>query len=93
MFNGTQVISQVRKNQKIKLRGRTMSVEEYFIRNPGVSRTLKIRGGEEQNVVMHGARLHLNAHGCKRFIIALKYEGETEYRYLLASDMTWRSIF
>ena len=26
----------------------------------------------------------------KRFVIALRYEGETEYRYLVASDLTWR---
>jgi hypothetical protein len=24
-------------------------------------------------------------------VIALKYEGETEYRYLLATDLTWRT--
>ena len=39
---------------------------------------------------MHGARLFLKAHGIKRYIIALKYEGESEYRYLLASELTWR---
>ncbi len=90
MFGGTQVISQVRKNQKIRAGTKLISVEQYFIRNSGVSKHLKIRGGKEQIVSMHGARLYLKAHGCKRFIIALKYEGETEYRYLLASEMTWR---
>ena len=40
--------------------------------------------------MIHGARLRLKAHGQKRFIIALKYEGETEYRYLVASMLTWR---
>ncbi|VFN08016.1 MAG: hypothetical protein BECKG1743D_GA0114223_112391, partial [Candidatus Kentron sp. G] len=29
--------------------------------------------------------------GKKRFVIALKYEGETDYRYLVASDLTWRT--
>ena len=90
IFNNAQVISQVRKNQRIKTCGKTISIEKYFIRNAGVPKLLKIRGGKEQNVIMHGARLYLSAHGCKKFIVALKYEGETEYRYLLASDMTWR---
>ncbi len=90
IFQGVQVISQARKNQKIKHRGKYISIAEYFRRNAGVSKRLKIRGSEEQLVVMHGARLYLKAHGCKRFIIALKYEGESDYRYLLASDLTWR---
>jgi len=90
MFQGVQVVSQVRKNQKIKTRGKTISVEAYFMRHPGVSKPLKIRGGKEQTLVMHGARVYLKTHGCKRFIIALKYEGEKAYRYLLASDLTGR---
>ncbi len=90
MFGGVQVVSQIKKNQKVKVRGKYISVKEYFTRNPGVSKSLKIRGGTVKAVVMHGARLHLKAHGCKRFIIALKYAGETEYRYLVASDLTWR---
>lgn len=31
----------------------------------------------------------MKAHGKRRFVIALKYEGEDEYRYLVASDMSW----
>ena len=62
------------------IHGKFINVEEYFRRNPGVSKFMKIRGGKEQSVIMHGARLYLKAHGCKRFIIALKHEGEEEYR-------------
>jgi len=84
-----QVISQVKKNQNIRYRGKVMSVEEYFQKHEGVVWTVKIRG-KETVVVMNGIRVHLSAHNCKRFIIALKYEGETEYRYLVASDLSWR---
>ena len=28
----------------------------------------------------------------KRFVVALKYEGESNYRYLVATDMTWRTM-
>ena len=90
IFQGVQVVSQARKNQQVKHRGQYMSIAEYFRCNAGVSKRLKIRGDKEQIVIMHGARLYLKAHGCRRFIIALKYEGETDYRYLLASDLTWR---
>ena len=90
LFGGVQVISQARKNQKIKSGNQSLSLERYFIRNPGIATELKIRGAKTQTVIMRGARLYLNAHGCKRFIVALKYEGETDYRYLLASDLSWR---
>jgi len=90
LFGGTQVVSQVKKNQKVKYFKQYISVEEYFKRNPGVERRIQIRGGKTETVMMHGARLYLKAHGCKRYIIALKYEGESNYRYLMASDLTWR---
>jgi hypothetical protein len=57
-----------------------------------VKQTLSIRGEEPVEVTAHGARLKLDAHGKKRFIIALKYEGEDGYSYILASDLSWRLI-
>lgn len=86
----TQVISQVKCNQTIRLRGKYSRVDEYFKRNVGVPGQLTIRGDKQKTVMIHGARLFLKAHGCKRFIVALKYDGETDYRYLVASDLTWR---
>ena len=38
------------------------------------------------------ARLAVCAHGKRRFVIALKYPGETEYRYLVATDLSWRTL-
>jgi hypothetical protein len=86
----TQVISQIKCSQKIQDKGKYLRVDEYFKRNQGVPKQLTIRGGKQQGVSIHGARLFLKAHGCKRFIVALKYEGEEEYRYLVASELTWR---
>jgi hypothetical protein len=34
----------------------------------------------------------VHAHGKKRFVIALKYEGEEEYRYIIATDLSWRTL-
>lgn len=39
---------------------------------------------------MLAARLHVKAHGKRRYVVALKYENEEEYRYLVASDLSWR---
>ena len=90
LFGGVQVISQLRSNQLVLSRGRKQTVKEYFQSYPGVETTLPIRAGEEKAVVMGGARLWVNAHKAKRFVIALRYEGERENRYLIATDMTWR---
>ncbi len=91
IFGGVQVISQLRNNQNIRFRNRTLSVAQYFARYPGVPQALRIRGGETVSVMVSSARLHVCAHGQKRFVIARQYEGETEYRYLVASDLTWRT--
>ena len=34
----------------------------------------------------------MSAQGKKRLVVALKYEGESDYRYLVATDMTWRTM-
>lgn len=92
IFGGVQVISKLRKNQKVRFQGKTLSVTTFFTRYPGVAQQLCIRGGEVVTVLVSSARLSVCAHGKKRFVIALKYEGEDEYRYLVASDMSWRTL-
>jgi hypothetical protein len=43
-------------------------------------------------VLVGSARMYVCAHHTKRFIVALKYEGEDSYRYLMALDLTWRTL-
>ena len=88
----SQVISQLRKNQLVRSRGKNVSLMSYFSRSQGVKSMLTIRGGEDKQVTMLAARLIVKSHGKKRFVIALKYEGETEYRFIVASDLTWRHM-
>ena len=85
-----QVISQLRRNQLVRSRGKQVSLTTYFTRQAGVATTIIIRGGEQKNVTMLAARLVVKSHAKKRFIVALKYDGETEYRFIVASDLTWR---
>ncbi len=91
-FGGVQVISQIRSNQKVRLHKRDQSVTDYFAAHPGTPQTLRIRGGEEVVALISSARLYVCAHKTKRFVIALKYEGEDTYRSLIASDLTWRTL-
>ena len=92
IFGGTQVISQIRKNQNIRVRGKEYSVEEYFSKHPGVPQKIKIRGDEKVAAIIGSGRFYVCAHGKKCFVIALKYEGEKEYRYLVAADLSWRTL-
>lgn len=91
LFGGVQVISQIRRNQLIRYKNRKMPVEDYFAKFPGIEQNIRIRGGDTMKVNIGSARLHVCAHGKKRFVIALRYEDETEYRYIIASDLSWRT--
>src|SRR5664279_1124274 len=93
IFDITQVISQLRENQNIEYRGKKRNLKNYFNTiNKGVEVTLRVRGGEEVKATVSSARLKVLAHGKKRLIVALKYEGESDYRYLVATDMTRRTM-
>ncbi len=84
-----QVVSQLRANQKVLSKNSSVSLRDYFLRSQGVETTIVIRGGKTQKVTMLAARLYVKAHKKRRFIVALKYEGETEYRYLVATNLSW----
>jgi hypothetical protein len=92
IFGGAQVLSQLRSNQKVRLHKRAQHVADYFATHRGTPQTIRIRGGEEGLVIVGRARLYVCAHHTKRFIVALKYEDEDSYRYLLAADLTWRTL-
>lgn len=91
IFCGIQVISQMRSNQLIRFRNKAMSVEKYFAKHHGVRQQIQIRGDQEVTAIVGSARLYVVSHKRKLLIVALKYEGEKEYRYLIASDLSWRT--
>ena len=92
IFDGTQCISKLKKSQNVRFQGKTLSLPTFFTRYAGTQQSIRLRGGNEVAVWISSARLHVCAHGKKRFVIALKYEDEDEYRYLVASDMSWRTL-
>ena len=93
IFDNTQVISQLRENQNIEYKGKKKTLKHYFNDiNKGVEVTLRVRGGKDVKATVSSARLKVSAQGKKRLIVALKYEGESDYRYLVATDMTWRTM-
>lgn len=91
LFGGIQVISQIRCNQNIRYRNKNIFVEEYFLKHSGVPQSIRIRGAKKETIIVSSARLYVCSHKKKRFVIALKYEGEQRYRYIVASDLSWRT--
>ena len=92
IFSGVQVISQIRSTQNIRVGKRTQHVADYFATHPGTPHRLRIRGGQEVVATVGSARLYVCSHHTKRFIVAIKYEEEERYRYLIASDLSWRTL-
>jgi len=92
LFRGGQVISQIRSNQNIRVGKRAQHVADYFATHPGTPYPIRIRGGDEIVALVGSARLYVCAHKTKRFIVAIKYAEEETYRYLIASDLSWRTL-
>jgi DDE superfamily endonuclease len=92
LFNGVQVLSQIRSNQNIRVGVRDQHVADYFATHPGTPYRIRIRGGEEVVALVGSARLDVCAHKTKRFLVAIKYAEEKTYRYLIASDLSWRTL-
>lgn len=92
IYANAQVISQIRKNQNILFRNKKQTAEHYFSKHSGSPQKMHIRGGEAVPVTVGSARLHICSHKKKLFLIALKYDGEDDYRYIIASDLSWRTI-
>jgi len=92
LLEGLQIISQIHSNQKVRFNNKLRSVKEHFRIYTGVNQVIKVRGLESIKVKISSARIYVEAHQEKRFVVAIKYEEEKEYRYLFATDMTWRTI-
>jgi hypothetical protein len=90
LYPKSQIVSQIRSNQKIERNGKEEVVSEYFAGQTARKGTLVIRGGESVPIEYMSIRAKVKSHDKKRLIIALKYEGEEKFRYIIAKDMTWR---
>jgi DDE superfamily endonuclease len=92
LFGGVQVISQIRSNQHIRIGRREQPVTDYFATHPGTPHRIRIRGSEEVVAMVGSARLYVCSHNTKRLIVAIKYADEETSRYLIASDLSWRTL-
>ena len=86
-----QVITQIKSNQIIMVNNEAVVVSEFFKQYQGQTLTISLRG-KEKKVSFVSCKFKVKAHNQKYWIIALKYENEADYRYIIASDMTWQAV-
>ena len=92
---GVQVISQLHSTQLVRnKKGLLMHAKSHFERTrvDATCRKIFIRGGKEEIVFINAQKLWVDAHQAKRMVIAIRYSNEKEYRYIIASDLTWQDI-
>lgn len=86
-----QVISQIKKTQLINVGGTFKQVGEFFANFKGTTEVVSLRNSDKK-ITYCSAKFKVKSHDKKLYVIALKYGDETEYRYLIANDTTWRNI-
>lgn len=86
-----QAISQLKKTQLINVAGKFIPVGDYFANYQGTTEEVQLRQTDKK-ITYRSAKFKVKSHDKKMFVIALKYEDETEFRYLVAHDTTWRDI-
>ena len=91
IYQNVQVLSQMRKNQKVRFRrGKELAVQDFFQNQKWKSARLQLRG--HRDIIVHycSALVTIVSHGRKYRVVALKYGDEKEPRFLVASDSSWR---
>ena len=86
-----QVISQIRKNQTILFNNKVVSINKQFEKFTEKKEEVILRC-KKKVIYYMSAPLKVVSHKKKYRIIALKYEGESEYRYIIATDASWLDI-
>ena len=89
IFLTAQIISQLKSNQIITHQNKNYNLKTYFDTRAVISSKVVIRGGKSVKIYYSSVIAKVNVHEKKRLIVAYKYEGEAEFRYVFATDMSW----
>jgi hypothetical protein len=92
IFPKTQVISQLKSNQLIIHQNKEYNLKQYFATRVAISSKIVVRCGKQAKIYYSSVIAKVKAHEHKRLIIAYKYEGETEFRYVIATNMSWMPL-
>ncbi len=87
-----QFISQLRFNQAVTTPSRKKHrLDGYFKGISNIKKPMELRCGTVKVITYKSSRLWINAHKRWYHVVAMKYEGEDDFRYLCATDVTWRA--
>lgn len=89
LWDNMQVITKMRKTQKVCFKNKNRACHKHFASYSGWQQQITIRGRENKTICAGGGRLYVPSHNTKRFVIAMKYNDEKDYRYLLATNLSW----
>lgn len=92
IYPDSQLISQLRHNQMASFpRKKNVRLDVYFEAKKPIEKVFKLRSGNEKIIIYKSERLFIKSHQRCYHVVAFKYEGEEKYRYLCATDLTWRA--
>ena len=86
-----QVLSQIKKTQLINVGGKFIQAQNFFKNYRGKTEELTLRFNYKK-ITYCSANFKVKTHNKKLRVVALKYDNEDEYRYLVANDSTWLAI-
>ena len=89
IYPKAQILSQLKGNQIIRHQNKEYSLNAYFGKRVGIESKTIVRGGKSVVIYYCSVVAYVKAHNEKRLIIAYKYQGESEFRYVFATDMSW----
>ena len=93
LFGGAQIISQIRGNQLVRFgKHKPKPIQEVANSQIPVTTKILLRGKIEQAITYVNMRVLVQSKNRILHVIALKYDDETEYRYITATDLTWRGL-
>lgn len=91
LYPKAQVISLLKCTQLIiNKKGLLESLPNYFSKKKSKTHTINIRGRKKQEIIVSSDKIKVKAHEKKRFVIAVKFKNENNYRYIVATKMSWR---
>jgi hypothetical protein len=93
LFDSVQIISQIRGNQLVRFgKHKPKAVQEVANSQIPVTTKILLRGKIEQAITYVSMRVWVQSQNRILHVIALKYDDENEYRYITATDLTWRGL-
>ena len=85
-----QVITEVKSTQNIIVNNKTIQLAKFFAQYFGITTNLKLRYNNRL-VNYVACKFKLKSHNEKRYVIAVKFDNEDSYRYIIATDMSWQA--